>query len=86
MHTFRIFEPGEQVALDLIEKTTKLSNCNQYIIIAADMSTRFVDAKADPDKGAPTFTQFSVGYYGRYGMPLSILTEISTTFGNEFTK
>lgn len=85
MYTFNICQPGEQVAVDLIEKITESLNGNQYIIVAIDMFTRFVEAKAVPDKGAPTFTQFLIEYCGRFGVPHSFLTDQSTTFCNEFT-
>lgn len=85
MHSFHIFQPGEQVAIDLIEKITESLNGNQFIIVAVDMFTRFVEAKAVPDKSAPTLTQFLVEYCGRYGVPHSVLTDNSTTFCNEFT-
>lgn len=67
MHSFEIYEPGELVAIDLIEKITESLNGNAYVIVAIDMFTRFVDAKAVPDKGAPTFTQFMLEYCGRWG-------------------
>ena len=85
MRSFEIYQPGEQIAIDLIEKITESVNGNSYIIVAIDMFTRFVDAKAVPDKGAPTFTQFLIEYCGRYGVPQTILTDQSTTFCNEFT-
>ncbi|GLJ59014.1 hypothetical protein SUGI_1488500 [Cryptomeria japonica] len=85
MHSFEIFQPGEQVAIDLIEKITESHNGNLYIIVAIDMFTRYVEAKAVPDKGAPTFTQFLIEYCGRYGVPHTFLTDQSTTFCNEFT-
>jgi len=85
MFSFQIYEPGEQVAIDLIEKLTESLNGNQYIIVAIDMFTRFVDAKAAPDKGAPTFTQFLIEYCGRYGVPKQILTDHTSTVCNVFT-
>lgn len=85
MNSFQVFSPGEQVAIDLIEKITEPLNGNQFIIVAKDMFTRFVEAKAVPDKGAPTFTQFLIEYCGRFGVPHTILTDQSTTFCNEFT-
>jgi len=84
MYSFEIYEPGEQVAIDLIEITESL-NGNQYIIVAVDMFTRFVDAKAVPDKGAPTFTQFLIEYCGRFGVPKQILTDQTSTVSNAFT-
>lgn len=83
MNSFNKFQPGEQVAVDLIEKITESHNGNQYIIVAIDMFTRFVEAKAVPDEGAPTFTQFLIENSGRYGVPQTLLTDQSTTFCNE---
>jgi hypothetical protein len=53
MHSFQVFAPRERVGIDLIERITESLNGNQYIIVAVDMFTRFVEAKAVPDKGAP---------------------------------
>lgn len=85
MEHFKIYEPGEQVAIDLIEKITESHNGNSFIIVAVDMFTRYVDAKAVPDKGAPEFTQYLIEYSGRFGVPHSFLTDNSTTFCNELT-
>lgn len=84
-NSFHIYEPGEQVAMDLIENLTESHNGNKHIIVAIDMFTRYVDAKAVPDKGAPTLTQYVIEYCGRYGVPKNFLTDNSTTFCNEFT-
>lgn len=86
MFSFELYSPGEQIGVDLIEKITESHNGNQYIIVVVDMFSRLVDAKAVPDKGAPTFTQYLIEYCGRYGIPKRILTDQSTTFCNEFTQ
>lgn len=83
MFHFQIFSPGEQVAIDLIEDLIESHNGNSFIIVAIDIFTRFVEAKAVPDKGAPTFLEFLISYCGRYGVPKTFLTDNSTTFINE---
>lgn len=85
MHHHQVFGPGEKVAIDLIERVTESLNGNSYIIVAIDMFTRFVDAKAVAEKGAPTFTEFFIEYAGRYGVPHEILTDHTSTICNAFT-
>lgn len=86
MNSFQVYAPGERVAIDLIERVTESLNGNQYIIVAIDMFTRFVEAKAVPDGGAPTFTEFFIEYAGRYGVPHELLTDHSKTMCNAFTE
>ncbi|CAA3026405.1 Transposon Tf2-6 poly [Olea europaea subsp. europaea] len=69
MNSHKIFFAGEEVGISLIEKITESHSGNEYIIVAIDMVTRFVEAKAVPEKGARTFAAFLLECCGRYGVP-----------------
>jgi len=86
MESFEILEAGKQVGIDCLGPLKETINGNVHIIVAIDMFTRYVDAKAVPDITAPSFTQYLSEYCGRYGIPHTILTDQSTTFCNEFVK
>lgn len=43
MNSFEIFAPSQRIALDLIEDLTESHNGNNYIIVAIDMFTRFIE-------------------------------------------
>ena len=86
MHSFEIYSAGEQIAIDCLGPLKESANGNVHVIVAIDVFTRFVETKAVPDIGAPTFSQFLIEYCGRFGIPYSILTDNSTTFSNEFVK
>lgn len=83
MRSHEISCPGEEVAMDLIDKIKESHAGNECIIVAVDLFTHFVEAKAVPDKGATTFMQFVVEYCGRFGISDKFRTDKSTTFCNE---
>ena len=56
----------------------------QYIIVATDYLTKWVEAKATPKNNARTTTYFLYEYvFTRYGLPIEIVSDRGTHFLNE---
>lgn len=53
---------------------------NKHVIVAIDVFTKFVDAKAVPDVTAESFIQFLNEYCWRFGTPKTISTNNAKTF------
>lgn len=56
----------------------------QYIIVATDYLTKWVEAKATPKNDVHTTAYFLYGYmFTRYGLPIEIVSDKGTHFLNE---
>lgn len=87
MNSFIVEDVFECVAIDCIGPLLKTRKANTTIMVAIDMFSRFVEAKATASTTAIEFAKFFVNNIGfRYGWPRSILTDNAATFGAEVVK
>ena len=80
MYSHLVFEPHKQVAIDCLGPITESLTGKKFVMVAIDVFTRFVDAKAVSRIDAPSFAKFLTQYCGRFGIPDTILTDNAPTF------
>lgn len=86
MHSFQVCEPNSLIAVDCLGRITQTLKGNQHIIVAVDVFTKFVDAKAVPEISGSQFAEFLCEWCGRYGVPKAILTDNAKTFRNKMVE
>ncbi len=77
-------EPFELIGIDLIGPLRITSSGNKYIIVMTEYLTKWVEAKAIPDKKASTVAEFVYNeVITRFGAPKRMLSDQGTEFLNE---
>jgi len=72
----------ELVAFDCLGPLQESMNHKSHIMVAVDVFTRYVQAKAVKNVRASTFTKFLLQFISSYGVPKTILTDGAPTFIN----
>lgn len=75
MYSHIVFEPFEKVPIDCLSPIRPSITGKKFIIVAIDMFSRFVEAKAIPDQQASTSKKFLVRYFCYFGVAKGILTD-----------
>jgi hypothetical protein len=83
----KVSEPFELIGIDLIGPLEITSSGNRYIIVMTEYLTKWVEAKAIPDKKASTVAKFLHNdVIARFGTPKRILSDQGSEFLNETIK
>jgi transposase InsO family protein len=86
MYHFEVYSRNEQIAIDVLGPMSPTLRGNAHAIVAIDMFTRFVEAKAVSSIDASSYAEFLVEFCGRYGMPKQILTDNAPNFKNALAR
>lgn len=86
MYHHQVLQPMQMVAFDCLGPITETLNGRRHVILAVDIFTRFVDAKAVKAVDAETFARYLHSFVGRFGVPNGILTDNAPTFVNQQVK
>ena len=80
LHTTKVDEPFETIAIDTIGPLPVDENGNKYIICVIDCFTRFVEIKACKDATAKSAAEFLLEIFGRCGPPKELRSDQGTQF------
>ena len=80
-------EPREKVALDILGPLPLTEKGNKYVLVIADVFTKYTEAIALPDQEAKTVASaFIDNYIVRMGTPLSLLSDNGSNFESQLFK
>ena len=81
MRMYRVGEPMERVAVDVLGRLPVSTKGNRFIIVIADHFTKSVEAYAVPDHKAETVAETLVNnFFSRFGIPHTIHTGQGSVF------
>ena len=84
LRTIEVSRVFELIGMDLIGPLPPTSQGNRYIIVMTEYLTKWVEAKAIPNKKAETIAEFLYNdVIARFGTPERMLTDQGTEFLNE---
>jgi hypothetical protein len=84
LRSITVSEPFELIGMDLVGPLPETSRGNKYIIVMTEYLTKWVEAKAIPNKRAETIAEFLYdNIITRFGTPKRMLTDQGTEFLNE---
>lgn len=86
MYHHQVLAPMQMVAFDCLGPITESLDDKKHVILAIDMFSRFIEAKAVKNVGSDTFAKFSITFFRRFGTPDSIPTDNAPTFVNQQIK
>lgn len=82
MRHFQVFEPFEAWSLDTLGPITQTLEGHKYILVAVDVFSRWVEARAIRDLKAPTCAKFCRDLLSRFGPAKQIFTDHGPQFWN----
>ncbi|KAG0419609.1 Protein NYNRIN, partial [Dictyocoela muelleri] len=72
----KIADPFSKVQIDVIDPLPKTLKGNKYIIVAVDLCTRWVEAKATKTKSSNEISKFLIDeIFLRHGSPLELVSD-----------
>lgn len=83
MQSFNTSKPFELVAVDCLGPMPSSLSLKKHVFVAIDCFTRFIDAEASEDVQCESFTNFFRNYIGRFGSPVTILSDNAPTFSGK---
>ena len=84
---YRVGEPMERIAIDILGPLPKSSDGNKYIMIVADYFTKWAEAYAIPNQEAVTIASKLVNeFITRFGVPRQIHTDQGRSFESKLFK
>jgi len=78
--------PFTHLGLDIIGNLIKTSNNNQYIIVAVDYFTKWVEAEPTQNVTSKDIIKFLINVFARHGVPQVITTDNGIQFTSDMTK
>lgn len=81
-YSFAATHPLELIALDYLGPIPASLSNNVYVLVAIDVFTRYIVARALPDQASATFIKFLNEFCGILGIPTKIVTDNSKAFVN----
>lgn len=84
MGQFIVGEPMERVAMDILGPLPLSKNGNRYILVLADLFTKWTEAYPIPNQEAKTIAKtFLNGFVCKFGTPLQLYTDQGSNFESE---
>ena len=81
MQKYRVGNPMERVAMDIMGPLPRSTRGNQYILVVGDYFTKWIEAYPLPNQEAKTVADvFTTEFIARYGAPLEIHTDQGRNF------
>ena len=78
--------PFTHLGLDIIGPLIKTGNKNQYIIVAVDYFTKWVEAEPTENITSKDIIKFLINVFARHGVPQVITTDNGVQFTSDMTK
>ena len=83
LHPIAVKEIFHRWGIDMVGPLKETPNGNKYLIVATEYLTRWVEAKAVPDKSAKGIHEFLMGLVCRYGSCHVLLHDQGREFNNQ---